>query len=324
MPERCDSMEKKDDKKLLSTICILAAGSLWGTMGLFVRNLSVDGLTSVEISTIRPIISTILMCVFLLIKNKSLDKNREQSLFEIRMKDMWVFVGTGVISLTFFNICYFTTITRTSMAIAAILMYTSPVFIVIFSFFLFKEKIFPVKIIALFVALAGIVLVTGVFSSGDSQISVITLLIGLGSGIGYALYSIFGRFAIKKEYSSETITFYTFLFAAVGMILYNMILGGIAGDIFGNFVTLYDKIANGRTMTDILLFAGQAVIATVLPYLLYTKGLENIENGKAGIMASVEPVVAALIGMLVYGEVLSATGYMGVFLVLAAIVLLQK
>lgn len=306
---------EKNNSKLISTICILAAGSLWGIMGLFVRNLSLDGLTSIEISTVRPILSTLLVCIFLLIKDKSL--------FRVETKDMWVFVGTGVISLTFFNICYFTTLTRTSMAVSAILMYTSPVFIVILSFFIFKEKISPLKIVALFVALAGIVLVTGVLSSGDSAVSVSIILIGLGSGLGYALYSIFGRFAIMKKYSSETITFYTFMFAAWGMVLYNMILGAISGNVFGNFENLYDKIANGRTMTDILLFLGQTVFATVLPYLLYTKGLEGVENGKAGIMASIEPVVASLLGMFVYGEILSPSSYVGVVLVLAAVVMLN-
>lgn len=313
-----------DKKNLLCTVYILLGGSLWGMMGLFVRGLAADALTSVDIATLRSIGAAVFMGLYLFAKDKKL--------FKIKIKDIWCFVGTGVVSLTFFNICYFTTIQRTSMAVAAILLYTSPIFIVLLSFFLFKEKITGTKAIALVVALLGVAFVTGVIStliSGTSadaaSISMATILIGLGSGLGYALYSIFGRYAIAREYSSETITFYTFLFSALGLTLCTLLLGDKNGTgLFGTFHAMTEKIISGRTGVDILLIIGLSVVITILPYLFYTKGLTGVENGKAGIMASIEPVVAAVLGMLVYGEVLSLSGYIGIVLVLAAIVMLNK
>ena len=314
----------KDNRKLICTIFVVVAGSLWGMMGLFVRTFVQDGFTSAEIAVIRSICATLLMGLFLLIKNKSL--------FKIKLRDIWCFVGTGVVSLTLFNLCYFTALQRTSMAVAAILMYTSPVFVVLLSALLFGEKINKVKVIALVVALLGIVLVTGVLKLGGNPfitvdvgngISVSTIIIGIGSGVGYALYSIFGRFAIEKGYPSETITFYTFMFAALGLTACMLILGNDStGALFGTFPQLIEKFVSGRPVIDVLLCIGIAVVVTILPYMFYTKGLTGIENGKAGIIASVEPVMAALIGMFVYGEILSVTGYAGVILVMAAIVLL--
>ena len=64
-------------------------------------------------------------------------------------------------------------------------------------------------------------------------------------------------------------------------------------------------------------------VSAYLAYMLYTYGLEGLENGRASIMASIEPVVATLVGVFVYGEALSLTGIAGIVLVLAAIVLLN-
>ena len=60
-----------------------------------------------------------------------------------------------------------------------------------------------------------------------------------------------------------------------------------------------------------------------LPYLLYTRGLEGLENGKASIMASIEPVVATVVGVIIYHETLTLMSAAGVILVLSAIVLLN-
>lgn len=298
---------EKSTNKVISTIYILAAGSLWGTMGLFVRGLAADGLTSVEIAFFRTLAAMIFMGTWLAIKNKRL--------FIIRRKDIWCFVGTGIISLTFFNICYFTTIQETSMAVAAILLYTSPIFVVLLSAAFFKEQITAVKIIALVVAFGGCVCVSGILSGDGLVMRPAGILIGIGSGIGYALYSIFGRFALDRGYESETISFYTFAFSSMGLLVASPFISPIG-------ITI-GKLASTSTLKDILLICGVALFATVFPYVLYTKGLSGVENGTAGIMASVEPVVAAILGIIIYKEVLSASTCAGIILVLIAIVLLN-
>lgn len=293
-------------KGKIATLSIIAAGIMWGTMGLFVRSLAEDNLTTIEIVFFRSVVAAFLLLIYLVIFDR--EKLR------IRLRDIWCFVGTGIISLTFFNLCYFATIQRTSMAIAAILLYTSPVFVVLLSAIIFKEKINLRKIIALIVAFAGCIFVTGIVA-GNLVMDGMGILIGIGSGIGYALYSIFGRFAIQKNYSSVTISFYTFIFASLGMLLVSPVLNPIG-------ITI-GKITNGNTEKDILLLIGIALVATVLPYVCYTLGLSGVENGKAGIMASIEPVVASVLGIIIYKERPSITTAVGIAMVLAAIVILN-
>lgn len=296
----------KNKKYYLSVSFIILAGIMWGTMGLFVRNLAADGLSTIEIVFFRSVIAAVSMFLYCIVGNRTAMK--------IKLKDIWCFVGTGIISLTLFNICYFTTIQRTSMAVAAILLYTSPIFVVLLSALLFKEKLTLSKIIALIIAFAGCVFVTGIVG-GSLIMDATGILIGIGSGIGYALYSIFGRFAIQKGYSSVTISFYTFVFASIGMVAVSPVLNPIG-------VTI-SKIAQGNIIRDVLLLVGIALIATVLPYVFYTLGLTGVENGKAGIMASVEPVVASILGIVVYREKLTVSTILGIILVLAAIVILN-
>jgi len=292
-----------DLKQKLAGGSILLAGILWGTMGLFVRGLNEDDLSAMKIVELRVFFAAFLLGLFLLIYNRRL--------FRIRIRDIWCFMGTGILSLTFFNLCYFRTILTASLSVAAILLYTAPVMVVLLSAMLFHEKITARKIVALFIAFLGCLFVTGIFSSQAPALSAKGLFIGLGAGLGYALYSIFGRFAIMRGYHTFTISFYTFVFA----LLTTMILQPpqeVIGLILGR-----------HTARDLLLSAGIAVVATVFPYMLYTFGLMRVENGKASIMASIEPVVATLLGILVFGERLTWDGATGVLLVLVAIVSLN-
>jgi drug/metabolite transporter, DME family len=183
--------------------------------------------------------------------------------------------------------------------------------VVVLSAFLFKEKITVKKIVCLCVAFLGCAFVTGILNEGGSDLSWQGILVGLGAGLGYALYSIFGRYAIERGYSTFTISFYTFLFSSIGT-LPLVKLGHIR-----------EVIVESDGMKCVLLLLGFALISTVLPYLLYTIGLTQVENGKASIMASIEPVVATLLGIFVYGENLTVQGTIGILLVLGAIVFLN-
>ncbi len=219
---------------------------------------------------------------------------------KIRWKDLWIFLGSGILSVVFFNVCYFSCMNYTSLSTAAILLYTAPSFVMVMSFFLFKEKLDKKKLLALLCAFIGCVFVSG--GIGGGGISAMGLLTGLGAGLGYALYSIFSRFALQKGYSSYTITTYTFLLAAIGTL---------------PFLNLKELTGNICGMGPwALISALLAIMTTVIPYICYTKGLEGLENTKASILASIEPVVASLVGLLVYQEKMGLMGVLGMALVL--------
>ena len=289
-----------NNKKFLGPVLVIAAGVLWGLMGLFVRNLDSYGITSMQIVALRAVFTALIMAVVTLIYDRKL--------FRIKLRDWWCFFGTGICSIVFFNFCYFRTITLTSLSAAAILLYTAPVMVMIMSVFLFKEKLTVTKIIAAAVAFAGCMLVTGA-ADGSLALNATGILTGLGSAFGYALYTIFGEYALKRGYNSITITLYTFIFASVGVLP------------FANLPDLAGKTAANPQV--IVWGAVLALVVTVLPYLVYTIGLRTVEAGKASVMATVEPVVATLVGVIAFAEPLNVSGAAGIILVAISLAMLN-
>lgn len=278
------------------TLCTILAGVLWGTISVFLKNLSSSGLSLIQITACRAVFSSFFLFVYFLVKDKNLLK--------IKLKDIWMFVGTGVVSLTFFSLCYFSTILESGASIAVILLYTSPIFILLLSAILFKEKITRIKLFALILTFVGCIFVTGI--GGENHLSAKGLFIGLCAGFGYALYSIFSRFALKK-YKPLTVTFYTFVFSSISLLP------------FCNIV----EICSSFSEKSLLFLIGIALICTVLPYIFYTFGLSGLETGKAAILVTVEPLVGSLIGIFVWKENLDMLKLIGIIMIFIAVILIN-
>lgn len=286
-------------KEKLSGLYILASGILWGIISIFISGLGKSGFTSIDIVAIRCFLTAVILIVFALIKDKKLLK--------IKLRDLPFFIGTGVFSIVFFNFCYFKSMEVIGgAALPALLLYTAPIFVMLLSAVFFKEKLTAKKLLALALCFCGLILVTGVLSS-DETLTLEAFLFGIGSGFGYGLYSIFGKFVVEK-YSSLTITIYTFITAAIVSIP----LSGI--------YTKAEAFLDIKTDIYAILLA---VVSTVLPYLLYTEGLKHTEAGKASVIATAEPVVAAIIGATVFSESFSAMKITGMIIIISAILLLN-
>lgn len=284
----------------MAYLLIVIAAFLWGIIGLFVQKLYELGFTAFEIVTIRVVSAALILFLFVGVKDRSLLK--------ISWLDTKYFVGTGICSIVFFNWCFFTAIRETSLSVAAILLYTGPAFVTIISWFIFKERMSIRKMIALGTTFFGCTLVVGLFPASETSISFYGLLIGLGSGLGYALYSIFGKFALEK-YQSLTITTYTFIVASVFML----------------FFTDIEHLQRAFLTPDIVVYSlGLGFFPTALAYILYTIGLSKVESSRASITTTLEPVVASLMGVLLYGDVLSLWQVTGIIFVLLAVVIVQE
>ena len=286
-------------KKNWPYFLIAISAALWGLIAIFVQGLSTYGFSPIQIVTIRAISAGILLVIYVLIKDRKLLK--------IKAKDIMYFLATGLLSIVFFNWAYFTAIEEISLSLAVVLLYTSPAFVAIISRFVFKEQLTTKKVIALMIMLIGSSLVVGLLPSLDIAISWYGLLIGLGSGLGYALYSIFGKLASYK-YSSTTITTYTFLFASAALIP------------FSGLWEIKEVFYQSEVM---FLSIGLGLFPSALAYILYTVGLTKVETSRAAIMANIEPVVAMIVGIFYFGDMLTAWQLLGGIMVLSATILVQ-
>ena len=297
-------MNTKNHSKPNGSLLILLAGIFWGSMGIFVRGLTtLADFSSIQIVCIRLSVAAIAFAFLLLIK--------DPKGFRIHFKDIPLFLGLGLGSILFFTTCYFTAIRMMTLSVAAILLYTSPIWVMLLSLFLFHEKMTKTKLFALVFSFAGCILVSGL-GSGESSVILIGILIGLGSGLGYGLYSILGTIALRR-YSTYTVTTYTFVTAATGSLF------------LSSLPDLWHKITVCSRKPYLVIFMIlTGLVTAVIPFLLYTLGLEQVEASRAAILATVEPMVATLIGVVVFQEYMTAMSILGILCILCAIVLLNR
>lgn len=286
-------------KRYLGLICVVLAGLCWGCTGLFVRYLNGVGFSSMQIVAARSVVSFAVLALAALAVNPAA--------FRIRLRDVWMFLGTGVISVAVFNWCYFTCISRTSLSVACVLMYTSPAFATVLAALLFGERITPRKTAALALAFSGCVVVSGIWA-GTSGLTVGGVLIGLCSGLFYALYSVFSRFALRR-YGTLTVNVYTFLFASIATLPLSK-----PGQLIQTLA------AQPQTGWYVL---GVGLVTAVIPYLLFTFGLTRMDVSRANVIVTIEIAMVLFLSIVVFREAFHWYNLVGVLLVVAAVVLLS-
>ncbi|WP_244898692.1 DMT family transporter [Sporosarcina koreensis] len=275
----------------------MAGAACWGLIGLFISPLYERGFSPWDVVAIRAILSFLFLFIFMVL----LYRNQLRT----RWKDQLLFACAGVFSLALFNYFYFEVFSQSSLSLAVTLLYTGPLFVTVLSRVFFKEPLTLRKGLALAAAIVGCAFVVGLLPSGALGISGSTLLLGILSGFCYALYSIFTK-PVTKRYSALTVTTYTFFYMSVFMLLTSRLFSHperyLHSDVWVSAVLL-------------------ALVSTAAAYILYTGGLKHLEAGKAAILATVEPIVAVLMGVLFLGDRLTFWQDGGIALVLYSAVL---
>lgn len=283
-------------KEKMSVLLVLAAGTMWGCIGIFVRHLNAFGFDAMQITATKCLLTAVLMFLFLMATD------REK--FRIRRKDIGWFLANGICSIYVFNTAYSAAITLVSLSTAVVLLYTAPVFVMILSILFFHEKFTWMKGLCLTLCIGGSALVSGI--AGGMEGNMPGVLLGLVSGIGYALYSIFSS-VIVKRYHPLTNIFYTFLIAGTAAAL-SCDMGAALRTASGSMEAFFWTLMSG-------------VITSFLPYVTYTTALQHMNPSKAAIIATMEPVVATLAGIFLYEETLTLTGGIGILMVFTALIL---
>ena len=285
----------------MSYILVLIAGVSWGLIGVFTKAIDALGFTEMQMLFVKGVLATAVLFLITFFKDKSQLKLKN-------WKDIRYFIGTGVVSFAFFSWAYMKAVNLTSLGVAAVLLYTAPTFVMLFSILLFGEQMTKTKGIVLLMTFTGCILVTGILEGG-AAFTWQGIIIGLAAGVGYALYSIFGTYAIRGGYGSLTISFYTFLLATI---------------VISFLVEPAAVVSQITEMGQWPLAISFALLTTVVPYLAYTKGLSGLPASKASVTATIEPVVAAVLGIVVFHESVSMLKITGIVLVLSSVVVMSR
>lgn len=284
----------------LGAVLVLGAAALWATFGIFAKYLYARGYAPLELASVRASVGVLGAALVALVHPRRLRLDRRGVLF---------FICYGVLGFALFETLFFAALARTTVAIAAALLYTAPAFVLLASRLLWHERIPPWKLVALGMVLAGVLLVTGALDAlrtGSAHLTAAALGLGLAAGAGYALYTLFSKVA-SRRYEPAVSVFWSFLFAALALAL---------------LAPPLEPLLRNRADLPVLLALG--VVPTLIPYALYLAALRHLRASTAAMLASLEPVIAALLAASLLGEALDAPRVIGIGLIVSAAIVIAR
>ncbi len=290
-------MKKGDQMVGGSTAFIALAALFWGLSGGVGGILMADGWDAFVVSFYRGAIGLLCVLVWLMLRPHGSG---------LANRGLWfwsVIAGLGVSGNFAF---YFVSIGQGSVAVAVTLMYCAPVFVYLVSFALKLESPTPLKWAAIAVVMLGIVLLTQIYDIGASGVTAIGVGAGLLAGLSYAIF-IFGFKYAAAHGSPQAIL--SIAFAVLAIIL---IWPGDA-----------DQTVAALSTPDWPLFVGLGVLGAGLSFVLYIIGLKHTAPAVASIVAMIEPVTAALFGVVVLNENLVGPQIVGMGLILVTVTALS-
>jgi DME family drug/metabolite transporter len=286
--------------RILGVLAVVAAASIWGTLGLFAKILYAQGVSFEALVAVRASVGWVAVMAFVLATGKA------KSL-RVSGRDLAFLAPLGLVGIGFFYLLYFFTVGESTVGTAAILLYSSPAFVVVLARLFLREALNAAKVLALSLTAGGIFLVAGAYDPSNLEVTPTVLLTGLLSGLTYGLYSIFGR-PLTGHLSPSIILSYALFFGSLLLV--------------AAALPTLDTLAGLPASSYALLFM-LAVVHTTLGFALYTFGLARLGAGRAAIVATVEPVVAGVLGTALLGEALTAPKLVGALLVISGAALAQ-
>ena len=294
--------QNKISKKIYLSLPIIA-GILYGSSGIFVRTLTQNGINATTLLFLRFSIAIPVMVIAILATDK---KQLKIKLTDIKLL---IITAMGIIGL---NVLYNIAMNTISLSIAAVLLSSDPVFVLIIAYLIFKEKITKSKVLSIILVLIGCILTTGLIEGNASNVTGIGIIGGIGAAIFWAIYMMGSKKALENGLHTYTILLYSILINTIILIPFTS---------FNQITTFVNADMLGNTIFLIL----HSTLSFAIPYILLTVSIKYIDSGSASIFASgAEPLAALIFGMLFYSEIPTILMFSGIILTIIALAILSK
>jgi len=279
---------------------VAVAGILWGTIGSQVKILLNYQLSVQAIVLWRMVFAFLILFPFIFFTKREILK--------IDLRGIAYCSLIGICTQFFFNLLYFNSIQKTSVATAVTLLYTAPIFIAVMARIFYKELFTPFKTVALLLCMGGCFFTATGGSMETLKLNLPGVLMGLGAGFTFSLFTILSK-AIIHKYHQLTIIVYSIGF---GLLFYLP---------FSHPLDIFQMRPN---LNMWLLLFSISFISTVLAYGLYITGLSyGIEASKAGIVSTLELVVSVILSYLIFKEAFWGMKLVGILMVVFSVIIVQ-
>ncbi|MEK2646674.1 EamA family transporter [Bdellovibrio sp. BCCA] len=279
--------------RLRGTIEISIASAGFGFLGIFGKWAFQSGLSVGEFLSYRFTLAALLLWIFLLLfKPEWVKLNKRQTLIAALL---------GIFGYAFFSTLYFEAIKGVSVTLAALLLYTYPFWVNIFSHFFTHDKISKKEALCLVAASAGLVLLLW----GHIEVKNIwAIAAGLGAAISYAIYVLLsGR--LQKDVRPISSALYVITFGAIALSLFHR--------------PDFGSVQNLSSFQASCIF-GIALICTILPLSLELAALQKLKSSEVALLMMIEPLTAAIMGAMIFHESLSLRQLLGALVIATALI----
>lgn len=280
----------------------ILAGLMFGSSGIFVRTLTQNGIDSTTLLFLRFSIAIIPILIAILLTDKKLLK--------VNLRDIPLFIVCSI-CIVGLNLCYNESMNSIPLSLAATLLSIAPIFVLIFAYVVFREKITRRKLACMVLAIAGCMLMTGVLESSIANISIYGIVLGVGAGVFWAIYLMASKKSIEQGNHTFTILFYSIIIISIALIP------------FTDFSQISNFVSINPTVTILFLII-HSTFSFALPYIFSTVSLNHIDSGVSSILLSgAEPFAALIFGLIIYAEVPTPLMFCGFLLTLIAMMMLS-
>ena len=286
-------------QRLSGILLVIAATVCWSASGIFINLIIRDsGLSAVGLAFRRDLATSLTLLAGILIT--------KPKLLAVKKKDLPWLICMGTISIGIFHVFWNKAVVMLGASLATVVQCNAPIFVTIMAWFLFGERITARKSIAIMLAFAGTVLVSGITATGDWKIVPLGLLIALGSAITYGTLSLFGK-KLSGEYNTWTIMFYIFTFGTAALFVFQ----------------LGHPDPWPQNPEIIPFFIGLVLVSTVLGFGLYTKSLKLLPASVASITATSEIFFASILAYIILQERMDLWQVFGSVLIITGVILVS-
>ncbi|MGI6642469.1 MAG: DMT family transporter [Bacillota bacterium] len=298
---------------------VAAASILWALSGPFIRKLENEGLTSWDVVLGRAMFSAILLSIWVVSRNvyrkRRLSRHPDESTPEPILpgrENVGTFLALGFLAVVLAQSTYFYALSQTSVAVAVTLNYTAPFFVMVISYFAYKQPITRDKGISLLGALCGVALVSGFIGIGAKPVtgSFFGVFMGLLSGLAYGSQTLVYK-RVGRRYGPIYLNLWMMAF---GFLELSVLTTAVTGSI----PAVFRKLAAGSPRVWSLL-ALMGIGPGLMAFVLFADGINKVDASRGSIVAMCEPVAACLLGYFLLGETLTGSQVLGVALVIGSI-----
>jgi drug/metabolite transporter (DMT)-like permease len=261
----------------LGVLFVFLSAAGFGVMSILANYAYDDGVPVTTLLFLRFLFAAALFFLLLVAKRERISVTGRQILA--------LFCLGGVL-YTLQSLSFFSAIVYISPSLAALLLYTFPVFVAVLSYFVDKEPLYKQTVLSMLLSLAGLTLVLG---AGFSDMKPLGILLALAAALFYSIYIVTGN-RVVKGLSPYVTSAYISLFAAVSTFFVAQGNGGVKLQFSGQ---------------GWLALLGIVLFSTVIAIAFFFRGLQLIGSTRASVLSMLEPIVTISFSAVLFGESLS-------------------